>query len=168
MKQLSLLLIAVSFACAGMRISSSFSQRVKMLRSVCLFLSGIKTSVEFSLESGADIIERLAPVYSADLPFVALCREKLDEGSSFFDAWSCALSRKESTKALKKDDISLLMSFGKSFGTTDIDGQKSNCDIHIQLIKANLIKAENDVKLYRRPAAAIGVLCGAAVYILFM
>ncbi len=89
-------------------------------------------------------------------------------GKSFYESWQISLSNKESTKSLKEDDISLLDSFGRSFGTTDLDGQMANCDMHIQLIKSNLHKAENEMKLYRKPAAAVGFLCGAAVYILFM
>lgn len=168
MRQIALLLTAFAVACFGITVSEKFCERVRMLKSVCLFLGGIRTEIEFSLESAADIFERLAPIYSDDLPFCSACREKLLKGTSFADAWNGSLADRENTKALKKEDISLLISFGKSFGTTDIDGQKANCDMHVQLIKSNLVKAENEMKLYRRPAAAIGILSGAAVYILLM
>ena len=168
MKQAALFMIALSVAAAGIGISSRFGERVKMLKSVCLFISAIKTEVEFSLESAVEIFERLSPVYSSDLPFVGACRDMLQNGESFEKAWAQSVMISDNTKSLKDEDIQLLLSFGKSFGTTDVSGQTANCDIHIRFFQQNLQKADNEMKLYRKPAAALGILSGAGIYILFM
>ena len=168
MKHISLMLIAFVCAGFGLKTASNYSGRVRMLRSACLFLSGIRTEIEFSLENAAGIFEHLAPHYSDSLPFCTENKENIKAGKSFYESWHISLMNKENTKSLKSDDIALLDSFGRNFGTSDLDGQMANCDMHIQLIKSNLQKAENEMKLYSKPAAAVGFLCGAAVYILFM
>ena len=167
MRYAAAFLIAGCFFMAGRQVSGKLEIRIEKLEKIYVLLSDIKSRIEFTADCAADIFSSLSESHSYDaLAFVKDCALRLSQGESFDSAWKTAVSKKENVSGLKKEDISLLFSFGGGFGTTDTTGQLSNCEIHKKLIEEKIAAAHKDFNMYSRPAKGIGLLAGVAVLIL--
>lgn len=167
MKYCAALLIALSFSMAGYYVSIRFEKRIAMLEKIYLLFADISSRIEFTADCVADIFSSLVAAGGyRDLPFVNTCAQELMTGEGFDSVWQSSLSEKENVAGLKKEDISILLSFGAIFGTTDVAGQVSNCKIHKKLIEAKIEEARRESRMYSKPVKGIGVLAGIAVLIL--
>lgn len=167
MRYAAALLTAFCFFMAGRFASGRLEMRITKLEKIYVLFSDIKSRIEFTADCAADIFSSLNESRSYDvLAFVGDCASGLCCGESFDTAWKAALSKKENLSGLKKEDVSLLLSFGEGFGTTDTTGQLANCEIHKKLIEEKIKAAYKDFDMYSRPAKGIGVLAGVAVLIL--
>lgn len=169
MKNAALFLIAFCIACVGYLYSKRLELRVKKIEKILIFLSQVKTEIEFTAESVDGILKSVSENLDVSLlPFIADSIKIMGDGEDFFTAWSRALEKKENIYSLKKEDIAALVSFGASFGRTDASGQIRNCEVHERLFKEKLDDAVSGRNTLSRPARGIGLLTGAAVLILFM
>lgn len=167
MKYIASGLIAISLSLAGYSASRCLEVRIAKLEKISVLLSDIKSRIEFTADCVTDIFCALNKSENyITLPFIKECADRLASGDSFDFVWRKALAQKENISGLKKEDIDVLLSFGASFGTTDVTGQLSNCEIHTKLIETKILSARKDYSLYSKPAKGIGVLAGVAVIIL--
>ena len=104
----------------------------------------------------------------SELRFLKICREKMQSGSDFQNAWSSSLNGKNSVRFLKDGDRAVLISFGEMFGTTDIAGQLSNCRVHAQLINDRLAQARSVREKYASLSCGMGIICGIGVIIMMI
>lgn len=169
MKYISLLAVAFCIAFSGRFISKQLELRITKLEKIYVLFSDISSRIEFTADCVADIFSSLSLGENyEDLPFVDECKKSLNEGESFDAAWQKSLKKSSNISGLKKEDVNVLLSFGSSFGSTDITGQISNCEIHKKLIDSKLQSARADFAMYSKPAKGIGILAGVAVFILFI
>ena len=162
-------LVALSASGAGYLYSMRLALRVKKLEKILLFISQIKTEIEFTADSVSGIFASVSSGNDLSLlPFVALCLEKMSGGEDFSTAWNGALDEKESVRALKNEDVALLRSFGSSLGATDCGGQMRNCEMHSRLFRERLNCAVEDKKRLYKPTRAGGLLTGAALLIILL
>ena len=167
MKVLAVSLIALCFSLMGFSVSYRLENRISKLEKIGVFLSDIKSRIQFTADCAADVFSSLNSTGNYTiLPFVRDCATKLQNGESFDLSWQYAVSQKNNILGLKKEDVAILLSFGAAFGVTDTAGQISNCEVHEKLIEAKLGLAKKDFSLYSKPAKGIGVLAGLAVVIL--
>ncbi|MBQ8784371.1 MAG: stage III sporulation protein AB [Clostridia bacterium] len=167
MKLIAAFLIAICFSSAGQFVSKQLELRIAKLEKIYVLFSDIKSRIEFTADCAGDIFSSLNQMHSYELlPFVGDCEGRLCNGESFDSAWKNSLLIRQNVTGLKKEDISVLVSFGSSFGTTDTAGQLSNCEIHKKLVEAKLNSARADFNLYSKPARGIGLLAGFATIIL--
>lgn len=167
MKFVAVIMMAFCFSMMGCFVSSQLELRISRLEKICVFLSDVKSRIQFTADCAADIFCSLNNTANYDLlPFVGDCTKGLQNGESFDFCWKSSLMKKKNISGLKKEDIAILFSFGASFGTTDVAGQLSNCEIHKKLVEAKLNCAKKDFELYSKPAKGIGVLTGIAIVIL--
>lgn len=166
-KYFAVSLIAISVSAVGFFASKRMEKRLCKLEKVCVFLSDINSRIRFTADCAADIFSSLTCTgnYSV-LPFVSECSDGLSSGEDFDICWERALSKKENISGLKKEDVDVLVSFGSAFGTTDTQGQISNCEMHKKLIEMRIESAQTEIDLYSKPAKGIGVLMGIIVIIL--
>lgn len=169
MKLTACFFIAFSLSCAGYMYSKKLEARVKKIEKILLFLSQIKTEIEFTADNIEAIMELLSTSSElSELKFISACAEKLHSGDDFFSAWVDALNDRQNTYAFKKDDINLLLSFGSALGKTDSSGQIRNCEMHEKMFKERLKNAVEEKNRLSKPIRITGILTGAAVLIIFM
>ncbi len=165
----ALFLIALSVACAGWTYSAALELRVRKIEKILLFISEMKTEMDFTSDSIENILDSISVHGDFKiLPFVDECRRRMRNGEDFFNAWKASVLKRENVYALKKEDTSLLASFGTSVGRTDSAGQIRNCELHEKLLKDKLIAAQEEKRTFSRPARGIGLMAGAAVMIIFL
>ncbi len=161
------MLLAVSFFMAGRFAVKRLETRVICLEKIYVLFSEIGSRIQYTADTAADIFSSLdgSGNYSV-LPFVSECKCRLLEGETFDSAWNRSVNGCENSLPLKKTDMGILESFGSGFGTTDISGQVSNCEIHKKLVNEKIASARRECDLYSKPVGGIGILAGIAVMIL--
>ena len=83
----------------------------------------------------------------------------------FPQAWSDSLSARKNTVGLTSSDISRLVSFGRSLGTTALEGQIANCDMFCADFELRLSEAREKKKKYAKVLPPLGALAGAVIVI---
>lgn len=169
LKSAAVFLIALSAACGGWIYSSALSVRVRKIEKILLFISEIKTEIEFTSDSLKNILDSISAHGNFTLlPFIGDCVHRMRNGEDFFNAWKGSVLKRENVYALKKGDTALLISFGASLGRTDSAGQIRNCELHEKLFKDKLSSAQEEKKTLSRPARGIGFMAAAALLIIFL
>lgn len=97
-----------------------------------------------------------------DLQFLKECRALyITAENSFSEAWKQAVER-FAPEGFTKRDGELLISFGNSLGTTDLEGQVNICRLYDSLFDGQLAAAKNNLQqkgaLYSGLGAAVGLL----------
>lgn len=96
--------------------------------------------------------------------------EKLNDGSmpNASDAWCEAVTENVKNTSLNKEDMDVLLTFGKLLGNTDLEGQIKNIGFAVEQLKIQEIKAEENRKknevLYRN----LGFLSGVVIVIMLI
>lgn len=72
----------------------------------------------------------------------------------------------QKTAGLLSEDLELISSYANTLGTTDIEGQIKNTNVHIERLDALLCEAEEKNKKCSRLYVSLGLLCGAFLAIL--
>lgn len=121
------------------------------------------------LSSPADELIRALSEKSelSELEFLRTCYAEMNDGKDFRTAWSGAVGKRENVRYLDRDDVSLLLSFGENFGTTDSDGQVANCRLHSTLVDDRLVQARKKRDSCASLSCGMGVLCGIGLMIIF-
>lgn len=83
-------------------------------------------------------------------------------------AWETSVIEKADTTCLNKEDIEILISFGKLLGTTDKEGQLSNIALTLHQLKNQEAKAEEDKRKNGMLYTRLGVMAGAAIVIMII
>ena len=168
MKTAALAVLGAVCALTGQYIAFSLSRRVLLLEKIQLMLSAAQTQLSYLSTPSDKLVEILAdnPQLSG-LTFIPECREKMESGSDFRTAWRESLSEKN-TRFLKKDDVSLLLSFGDVFGTTDTAGQLSNCSLHAELLQDKLDTARRARERYGALSGGMGIIAGIGLIIILI
>ena len=68
-------------------------------------------------------------------------------------------------RRLGPSDVSRLVSFGRSLGTTALEGQLANCDMFISDFELRLSGAREKKKKYAKVLPPLGALAGAVIVI---
>ncbi len=90
------------------------------------------------------------------------------EEADFSNRWKSSVEEFALNSPLKKEDIRLLLSFGEVLGTTDSAHQTKLCGDYAQHFLKQYEEAEKNKKERLRLYRSAGVLCGAAVFVLFI
>ncbi len=169
MKQFAAVLLAISFFLGGRFLVKRLEARVNKLEKIYILLSDISSRIHYTADSLKDIFisVNLSQNYQ-NLPFVSACQKRLETGESFIVVWQSEISKRENVRDLKKEDISVLFSFGSSLGTTDVNGQISNCEVHKRLIDEKISVARSDYQKYSKSVSGIGTLAAIATIILLI
>ena len=99
-----------------------------------------------------------------ELVFIPECI-KLCDSEPFPQAWSDSLSARKNTVGLTSSDVSRLVSFGRSLGTTALEGQIANCDMFCADFELRLSEAREKKKKYAKVLPPLGALAGAVIVI---
>lgn len=159
------LLTAVALCLAGGYAARMLTLRVSLLEKICVMLRIVRTQLECCCCPVGDVLEILSSTPELkELVFIPEC-ERLCLSEPFPQAWSDSLSARENTVGLGPSDVSRLVSFGRSLGTTALEGQIANCDMFISDFELRLSGAREKKKKYAKVLPPLGALAGAVIVI---
>ena len=165
MRMTGALLTAVALCLAGGYAARMLTLRVSLLEKICVMLRIVRTQLECCCCPVGDVLEILSSTPELkELVFIPEC-ERLCLSEPFPQAWSDSLSARENTVGLGPSDVSRLVSFGRSLGTTALEGQLANCDMFISAFELRLSGAREKKKKYAKVLPPLGALAGAVIVI---
>ena len=169
MKLAALTFLGIACAMTGQYIAFSMNRRVILLEKIQLLLSQTESQLSFLSVPSEKLIESLCENTQLNcLLFLKNCRTLIENGTDFRTAWKKSLSEKNNTRFLKKEDVTMLVSFGELFGATDTAGQLSNCRLHLQLAGERLAQARDLRERYASLSMGMGIITGIGVIIILI
>ena len=155
MRMTGALLTAVALCLAGGYAARMLTLRVSLLEKICVMLRIVRTQLECCCCPVGDVLEILSSTPELkELVFIPEC-ERLCLSEPFPQAWSDS----------GPSDVSRLVSFGRSLGTTALEGQLANCDMFISDFELRLSGAREKKKKYAKVLPPLGALAGAVIVI---
>lgn len=160
-KIIGLLCVLVAGAGCGIYASLRLKSRALLLEKYLSFLNNVEIRVRFGQ---CDINELLSQNddYGDLSRILKLCKESLNTGMHFGEAWRTALDKAQKQRMIFPPERLLLSDFA-SFGTSDVEGEISRLNIHLERVtqryKELLQESLDKGKLYR----TLGFFGGAAV-----
>ncbi len=140
-----------------------------MLEKTEILISVIRDEISFYALPVGELIHLLSKKDTLkQLKFISECSRHLAAGCDFPKAWTNALDDRKNIAFLKKKDVDLLKSFGENFGVTDSEGQLSNCNVCLELLKINHNEALKDKERYSYLSTGIGFLAGLGIMIVLI
>lgn len=140
-KILGSLFLIVGFGAIGLVIARNLSLRPLELRQVQNGLKMLETEILYGLTPLPEALLRVSAQinYPIDKLFFQSSESlKNGEGLTASEAWEISLEELEKESSLLKEDIDILISFGKGLGGSDRDEQTK----HLKLVQDHLKNAE--------------------------
>ncbi|MCX7843271.1 MAG: stage III sporulation protein SpoIIIAB [Clostridia bacterium] len=162
----SLLVLAAS-SLIGWILAGDFSRRPNELRALQGMLEMFETEITFMSNVIADAFDKISKSSQSSVAlFFKLTAEKLQAGGmNACQAWEAAVKEGIRATALNKEDESILLSFGKMLGNSDVEGQVKNIRLTLHQLKLQEQKAEESRKKNESMCKSLGVLGGLAVVV---
>ncbi len=136
--------------------------RVKTIEELLLMIQIISTEIKFSRTPMDAIIEKLSRRKDfRHLDFITDCVEIM-KTRSFPEAWKLTVE----DSGFHNEERQLLLSLGANFGTSDVEGQLSNCELHKKLLENNLNNAREKCSKFGKLYTSLGVLGGFLIAVL--
>lgn len=163
-KLIGIICIVVCGAGIGAIVSGNLKKQAELCVSVRTFLSELGILMKYRGDTLYDLISELSERQRVqELTFLVCVTENMSDGMSFPCAWQKALSE---DKILSCELMDLLISFGESLGTSDINGQLmciERAEEELSVIYENaLSQCRRKGKLYR----SMGLLGGMTAALL--
>lgn len=153
----------------GQYIAYALEMRVTLLEKILVMLTLVENEITYLNRPAVEIFELLTNSDELKkLMFISSCSEYLNNSEDFSVAWNKSLDNKFNVRFLEKDDITVLRSFGEVFGSTDTQGQISNCRVHRNMIEAKLSEARQKRDSCASLSCGLGVLSGIGVFIILV
>ncbi len=140
-------------------------KRVASLEEIIVFIEGINSQISFSKRNIQDIIDNLSSSAERKLKIISALSENANP--DFTEKWKTSVETFSSDDCLKKEDAKILVSFGKSLGVTDLQGQSNNCRLHISMLEKQLEKARKEIDEKSKTNSALSLFLAIAVIIIF-
>ena len=153
-KLLLCIVIVLCSTAVGFSFSAKLFTRKKILELFVLELKNAKTKMRYSSNELHKIFENNFMNYNfcGNMPFHKQWNDMLNNYS----------------KVLTKADIYLLSNFGKALGTSDLNGELSNIDMHINLLNAQILQSQNCIDCKSKVYRTLGLSSGLAVAIILI
>lgn len=150
---------------SGQLANRRMKKRVSSLEELIIFIDGINSQISFSKRSITDIINDLSGF--GEIKLKTICELSRSENPDFSEKWKNSIQRFSFDDCLKVEDEKILLSFGRSLGVTDLQGQSNNCRLHISMLEKQLEKARKELEEKSKTNWAISLFMALAVIIIF-
>jgi len=164
------IIVFLSCSFLGYVLSRDCAKRPQQLRELQGLLQMLENQITYLSDVLAEAFERISRVGEETGVFFKTAAEILKNGNAVnaCDAWEQAVNSCIGMTALNREDKQILLSFGKSLGNTDMEGQIKN----IRLTQGHLAiqekKAEEHRKKNENMYKSLGVIGGAAIVIVLL
>ena len=168
MRFVGLFLLMIAFVLVGRMFSMRIKERVRTLEKFRLMLRLMQTEIEYVNMPTYEMLKNASEREElSDLFFINDCLMLLDNGVAFDESW-CKSVQKTKPPELESDDLQLMLSFGKSLGTTDREGQLSLCGMYEEMVIEKINQARVKAKTHASLYSKLGIICGVAIVIILI
>ncbi|HEY8348579.1 MAG TPA: stage III sporulation protein SpoIIIAB [Clostridiales bacterium] len=170
LKVLGSIIVLLSSSFLGYIMSRDCSKRPQQLRSLQNLLQMFENQISYSSDVLAEAFERISRAGGETGIFFRTTVDLLKNGSAAnaSEAWEKAVKKCIGRTALKREDEQILLSFGKSLGSTDLEGQIKNIRLALGQLALQVEKAEENRKKNESMYKSLGILGGLALVIILI
>jgi stage III sporulation protein AB len=160
------LICATSFI--GFSLAADCSKRPKALRELQSLLQMLENEISYLSNLLSEAFYRISEGTNSDtaILFKEAARNLGTNGVTADSAWEKSIEENYAKLSLNKEDRTILLTFGKMLGNSDLEGQLKNIKLISSQLKLQEFKAEEmrhkNEKMYR----SLGVLSGLAVAVI--
>lgn len=168
-KGLGLAAVFLSCLLAGVGASRRLSRRVEELETLISAVEYIAMEIRYDALPVGRLFERLEGIAEyRPLGIFGVCSQALARTGDLAGSWEKALAGAKGTLSLEEGDYEALRLFGRSLGTTDVEGQLSLCDGCVAMLRRRLQAAKANREKRGRMYTSMGVLTGIFIVILLI
>lgn len=157
---LALAAFLLCLAC-GIRSSLLLKRRTALLEELSRMLGEFKIEIRFAAPTLDTLCDKAEGCF-ADI--LRECRERLDIKS----AWERACGRLSELPFCRAEERELLLSLGRSLGTSDVSGQLSLIELHSEKLNALAKAAAEEFAAKGKLFRSVGALCGVGAAVLII
>lgn len=160
--------IAAAFAFGGKYLAFVACEKAEILREILQMINVMETRLRFNAAPVLQLLLLVEESGFARLGFVRECREEVENGSGFSEAWRKSIADCRYLCALLPEDSRRLIAMGADIGVTDIEGQLACCGYNRQVFEKSLREKEEKSRQSSKLFPPLGVLLGisAALFLL--
>jgi stage III sporulation protein AB len=164
------LIVLLSSSFIGFILSRDCIKRPQHLRSMQSLLQMFENQITYLSDVLAEVFDRIGRAGGETGIFFLTTVELLKKGqaSNASEAWEKAVKKCIRMTALNKEDEQVLLSFGRSLGNTDLEGQLKNIRLTLGQLAIQERKAEESRKKNETMYRSLGILGGMAVVIVLV
>ncbi len=149
----------------GISASDKLKSRADELEMIVHMLEETKILIRYKAMTVFDIVQALKEnVIINQLDFIKKLEPAIE--TPFYISWEKSIVNMQSS--LKDSDKKLLKSFGRSLGSSDIDGQLSNIEVYKEDFARIKATADNEFQKKSRLYRSLGVLSGMFLSIMLI
>lgn len=169
LKIAAMLLICLGFVSGGRYLASQQFRKASVISDILLMLSVIETQLRYACLPVSDLLRILCSTDKLKgLGFIEKCRDKVNNGEPFPEAWKNAVESETELCGLLADCKNYLVQLGADIGATDIEGQLSCCKYYKQIFEKELEVREENVKKYSKVYPTLGLMLGISAVIIII
>lgn len=161
----ALLMIAIVLILTGQYANLKMKKRISSLKQFIVLIESINSQISFSKKNIIEIISDLS--CNDEMKLKTIYEFNKSNVNNFSENWKTTVIDFSRYDCLTKEDEKILLSFGKNLGVTDLQGQSSNCRLHIEMLKKQLENAEENLRVKSKINTALSSFSAAAAVIIF-
>lgn len=164
------IIVLLSCSFLGYILSRDYCKRPQQLRGLQALLQMFENQISYLSDVLVTSFDRISRADDEAGIFFRTAAELLREGGAANapEAWEKAVKKSIGMTALNREDEQILLSFGKSLGNTDLEGQIKNIRLTLAQLAIQEEKAEESRKKNESMYRSLGILCGLAAVIVLV
>jgi stage III sporulation protein AB len=164
------IIVLLSSSFLGYILSRDCIERPQQLRCLQGLMQMFENQITYLSDVLVEAFERISRVGGETGIFFETTAELLKKGSAAnaSEAWEKAVKKCIRKTALNREDEQILLSFGKSLGNTELEGQIKNIRLALAQLAMQEEKAEDNRKKNESMYRSLGILGGMAVVIVLL
>lgn len=167
LKILGLSLLSALIVLAGNTLAKRKIERIEILESISLMIKYINTQIVYSRLSVPKLLESLEKSGEfSKLSFLSEANTLLSKGNDSGTAWRTAVDDYLKISPLLREDGEMLNAFFNGLGSTDTQGQKSNCETYSELFKQRADGMRKKAEASAKVCNCLGMMAAALVFII--
>lgn len=164
----SMMVIAAS-SLLGISLSKKYTERVKGINRFITALTMLESEIKFSLTPLSDAFMKIGNTIGYEVGGALKSTAdmlNMRTGETAAHAWETSINSR--FLPLNKEDLDILLSFGKSLGISDCENQIKNIQLTVEGLKRNLTSASEESMKNKKIFTNLGVLFGIFIVILLL
>ena len=166
-KAAGLVLLFLASVLVGAMQYRKLDDRVRFWNAFVDFLRFAETSIRYIALPVQELLERYCRE-NGRLELAAVCRERLDHGELFPEAWANASKQSAKRCFLPAGDLQLLTDFGMGLGVTDVEGQVAHCRLYAASAEEIRQAAREEKRRKGKLSIMLGILLGLGIDLLLL
>jgi stage III sporulation protein AB len=151
----------------GAAVLHKLSSRVRFIETMQWVLAEVKADIRYQATPMAELLCKLCRKGTPP-ELIIRCEEACSKGTPFPEAWSTAVKAYAKPCGANAADSEQLLIWGKSLGTTDIEGQMSCCELYEAQLRTSLQAARENREKKSRMCMTLGVSAGLALVLVIL